>query len=56
VLRILADHGLSVTEAVITTTAGIAGDVFFVVDRKGGKIYDLARLEAIRAELRIALS
>jgi [protein-PII] uridylyltransferase len=56
VFRILADHGLSVTQAVITTENGVAGDAFFVVDRKGGKIHDAARLESICAELRIALS
>lgn len=55
VFRILADHGLSVTQAVITTENGVAGDAFFVVDRKGGKIHDAARLESIRAELLLAL-
>ena len=56
VFRILADHGLSVTQAVITTENGVAGDAFFVVDRKGGKIHDEARAAAIRAELLSALS
>jgi [protein-PII] uridylyltransferase len=40
IFRVLADCDLSVAQAVVTTEDGVAGDVFFLTDRKGRKITD----------------
>jgi [protein-PII] uridylyltransferase len=56
VFRTLSNHNLTVSQAVITTENGVAGDAFFVTDRSGGKVHDAACLESVRTALLAALA
>jgi len=48
---VLAECEVDVTQAIITTEDGVAGDVFMVTDGAGMKITDGSRLEEIKRQL-----
>lgn len=51
IFRVLAECEVDVTQAIITTEDGVAGDVFMVTDGAGMKITDGSRLEEIKRQL-----
>ena len=56
VFRVLAECEVDVTQAIITTEDGVAGDVFYVTDAEGMKLSDEGRLQDIRRQLLDVLS
>jgi UTP:GlnB (protein PII) uridylyltransferase len=56
VLQAIADAGLDVTEAGIATEHGRACDLIHVVDERGQKLVDPARVEGLRGRLEAALA
>jgi [protein-PII] uridylyltransferase len=56
ILRLLSDCHVNVAQAIITTTANSAGDVFYLAEDKGGKIRDGQRLADLRQRLHDVLA
>jgi [protein-PII] uridylyltransferase len=56
IFQVLADRRVSVVQAIVTTDNGIAGDVFFLTDRRGNRLDDPVLMAEIREKLLQVLS